>query len=274
SLEPLGYWMIELKDGTRRYCRKNPKLDPWQQRPGAATKSVMVLQGKSGKESFEEFQQSLVKFEGESPQMTLAKQLREALSDEERSVNDLDAAFDVLAAIRAADGLDGALAASLARGLVESLVPQAPAPLRTPLEAAAKRLARDKPDDIDWINPRDTEARERSKAALAAMREVVQPDRWRKAYESALAAACAPFARRYVPAGALAKPGGEPRFLPVADNPPPAGTELVAVEPGVGEAPARILPIGTVRAGGADFLPAAASFPAGTMLFVVRGGAP
>ena len=71
-----------------------------------------------------------------------------------------------------------------------------------------------------------------------------------------------------------AKPGGEPRFLPVADNPPPAGTELVAVEPGVGEAAARILPIGTVRAGGADFLPAAASFPAGTMLFVVRGGAP
>jgi hypothetical protein len=274
SLEPLGYWMIELKDGTRRYCRKNPKLDPWQQRPGTATKSVMVLQGKSGKESFEEFQQSLVKFEGESPQMTLAKQLREALADDERSVNDLDAAFDVLAAIRAADGLDGALAASLSRGLVESLLPQAPAPLRAQLEAAAKRLAREKPDDIDWINPRDTEARERSKAALAAMREVVQPDRWQRAYESALASACAPFARRWVPAGALAKPGGEPRFLPVADGAPRAGAELVAVEPGVGDAPARIVPVGTVRAGGADFLPSAGSFPAGTMLFVVRGGAP
>jgi tRNA U38,U39,U40 pseudouridine synthase TruA len=34
------------------------------------------------------------------------------------------------------------------------------------------------------------------------------------------------------------------------------------------------LPVGTVRAGGADFLPSAGSFPAGTMLFVVRGGAP
>jgi hypothetical protein len=274
SLEPLGYWMVELKDGTRRYCRKNPKLDPWQQRPGAATKSVMVLQGKSGRESFEELQQALVKFEGESPQMTLAKQLRDALADEERSVNDLDAAFDVLAAIRAADGLDGALAASLARGLVESLVPQAPAPLRAQLEAAAKRLAREKPDDIDWINPRDTEARERSKAALAAMREVVQPDRWRRAYESALASACAPFARRYAPAGALETSGGEPGFLPVTAGAPRAGAELLAIEPAAGDSPARIVPVGTVRADGADFLPAARSFPRGTMLFVVRGGAP
>ena len=274
NLEPLGYWMIELKDGTRRYCRKNPKLDPWQQRPGTATKSVMVLQGKSGKESFEEFEQRLVKFEGESPQMALARQLRDALADDERSANDLDAAFDVLAAIRAADGIDGALAASMARGLIESLAPQAPAPLRPQLEAAAKRLAREKPDDVDWINPRDADARERSKAALATMREVVQPDRWRKAYESSLAAACAPFARRWVPAGALAKPDGEPRFLPVADGPPPAGTELVAIEPGLGNAPARIVPVGTVRAGGVEFLPASSAFPAGSMLFVMRGGAP
>jgi hypothetical protein len=77
-----------------------------------------------------------------------------------------------------------------------------------------------------------------------------------------------------VPAGALAKPDGEPRFLPVADGPPPAGTELVAIEPGLGNAPARIVPVGTVRAGGVDFLPAAAAFPAGTMVFVMRGGAP
>jgi hypothetical protein len=60
----------------------------------------------------------------------------------------------------------------------------------------------------------------------------------------------------------------------VADGAPRAGAELVAVEPGVGDAPARIVPVGTVRAGGADFLPSAGSFPAGTMLFVVRGGAP
>jgi hypothetical protein len=48
----------------------------------------------------------------------------------------------------------------------------------------------------------------------------------------------------------------------------------VAIEPGLGNAPARIVPVGTVRAGGVDFLPAAAAFPAGTMVFVMRGGAP
>jgi hypothetical protein len=239
----------------------------WQQRPGTATKSVMVLQGKSGKESFEEFQQSLVKSEGESPQMTLAKQLREALADEERSVNDLDAAFDVLSKIRAADALDGALAASLARGLVESLAQQAPAPLRSQLEAAAKRLARQKPDDIDWIDPRNPGARERSKAAGAAMREVVLPDQWRAAYGSALAAACKPFESRYVPAGVLVQRGGVPGFLPVDDAPEP-GSELLAIEPPEGSKVARIVPVGTVEEGGAELLPAAGSFPSGSMLFV------
>lgn len=273
SMESLTYWMTETKDGLRWYSRTDPRRASMQSQGGVNFRALTVIQGKTAKDSFEKFEQLKVKSEGPSPQMAFAKQLTDLLDNDEKAVNDIDAAFDAISALRENESMDGALAASLMRGMLEAMAPEMPEVLRPQLEQAAKRIAREKPDDIDWLNPRDTDARTRSRAARGAMREAAQPELWRKAYVSAVAAACAPLAQAYDAAGVLVKPDGKATVLSPGAGGPAAGTALWVAEPPVGDTPGTMIKLGTAKGGGAvDFEPAANTVPAGTLVFITKGG--
>ena len=276
SMESLTYWMTETKDGARWYSRTDPRRASMQTQGGVNFRALTVLQGKTAKESFEKFEQLKVKSEGPSPQMTFAKQLTDLLDNDEKAVNDMDAAFDAISALRENESMDGALAASLMRGMLEAMAPEMPEAVRSQMEQAAKRISREKPDEIDWLNPRDTDARTRSRAARAALREAAQPELWRKAYVSALASACAPLAQVYEPAGVLVKPDGKATVLAPAAAGIASGTVLWIAESPVAGAPGAMVRIGTAKGGGAvEFEPAANTVPAGTMVFAAkRGGTP
>ena len=276
SMESLTYWMIERKDGSRWYCKADPRSTPLQTQDGVAWKSVMVYQGKSKKTAFERFEQLQLKSEGPSPQMVFGKQLAELIADDEKSVNDIDGAFDAVSALRENETMDGALAALLMQGLLESMAPQMPAVIRPQIEAAVKRIAKEKLDTIDWINPRDTEARTRSRAARAAMREAAQPELWRKAYVSAMASACAPLAVVYEPAGVFVKSGGKDVFLSNTSTVAPVDTTLWIAEPPIGSNLGMMIKLGTVKQGGlVEFDSASATVTPGNMVFTIkRGGKP
>ncbi len=276
SMEELTYWMIERKDGSRWYCKADPRSSPLQTQDGVAFKSVMVYQGKSKKTAFERFEQLQLKTEGPSPQTVFGKQLAELIADDEKSVNDIDGAFDAMTALRENETIDGALAAQLMQGLLESMAPQMPAVIRPQIEAAVKRIAKEKPDAIDWINPRDADARTRSRAARAAMREAVQPELWRKAYVSAMASACAPLAVVYEPAGVFVKSAGKDVFLSNKSTVAPANTTLWIAEPPIGSNLGMMIKLGTVKQGGVvEFDSASTTVTPGNMVFTIkRGGKP
>ena len=276
SMEALTYWMIERKDGSRWYCKGDPRTSPMQMQDGAGWKSVLVYQGKSKKTAFERFDQLQMKSEGPSPQMTFGKQLAELITDDQKSVNSIDGAFDAITALRDNETMDGALAALLMQGLLESMAAEMPLVIRPQMEAAAKRIAREKPDTIDWINPRDPDARLRSRAARAAMREAAQPELWRKTYVTAVAAACAPLAVLYEPAGVFVKPDGKDVFLSNGVVAAGLETALWIAEPPVGSKQGMMIKLGTVKQGGAvEFEPASTTVIPGTMVFTIkRGGTP
>ena len=273
NMEEFTYWMIERKDGSRWYCKGDPRSSPLQTQDGVAVKNVMVYQGKSTKTSFEKFEQLQLKTEGPSPQTVFGKQLTELIADDEKSVNDIDGAFDAISALRENETVDGALAALLMQGLLEYMAPHMPVVVRPQIEAAAKRIAKEKPDTIDWINPRDADARIRSRAARVAMREAVQPELWRKAYVSAMASACAPLAVVYEPAGVFVKSGGKDVFLPNKITVTPANTTLWIAEPPIGSNPGMMIKLGTVKQDGAvEFDSAATTVTPGNMVFTIKRG--
>lgn len=273
SMEAMQLYSIERKDGSRWYCRKDPSKEAVQTQAGVAWKSILAIQGRSMKESFERFEQAQIRSEGPSPQKAFAVQLKDLLEDDEKAVNDIDAAFDALSALRDNESVDGALVAVLVRGLLETMASEMPSMLRTDLEKAAKRIAREKADEVDWLNPRDPEARTRSRAARNAVREAVQVDLWRKAYAAAIAAACRPLADSYEPAGVLVRRDGKAAVLGANGVMPPAGAPLWVVEPAAGDRPAAMVRVGTAKSEDeVDFSSAAGSVPAGTMVFVPRKG--
>jgi hypothetical protein len=273
TMEEFTYWMIETKNGSRWYCKGDPRLAPLQRQDGVAVKNVMVYQGKGKQTTFEKFEQLQLKTEGPSPQTVFGKQLAELIADDEKSVNDIDGAFDAMAALRENETIDGALAAQLMQGLLESMAPHMPAVIRPQIEAAVKRIAKEKSDTIDWINPRDPDARTRSRAARAAMREAVQPELWRKAYVSAMASACAPLAVVYEPAGVFVKSGGKDGFLPNKITVAPANTTLWIAEPPIGSNPGMMIKLGTVKQDGAvEFDSAATTVTPGNMVFTIKRG--
>ena len=273
TMEELTYWMIERKDGSRWYCKGDPRLAQLQRQDGVAVKNAMVYQGKGKKTTFEKFEQLQLKTEGPSPQMVFSKQLADLIADDEKSVNDVDGALDAISALRENETVDGALVAVLMQGLLESMAPQMPAVVRPQIEAAVKRIAKEKPDTIDWINPRDLDARARSRAARAAMREAVQPELWRKAYVSAMASACAPLAVVYEPAGVFVKSDGKDVFLSNKVAGAPANTTLWIAEPPTGGKPGVMIKLGTVKQGGAvEFDSAATTVTPGNMVFTIKPG--
>jgi tetratricopeptide (TPR) repeat protein len=274
---PFSYWMIERTDGTRWYSLKDPRSAPWQPKPaGKESKFVSVSKGRvDGKavDSIEEFQRSAVRFEGESPQMAMAVRIRDALADDTKTPNDMAALFAALEAIRASDTVDGAILVSVARSVVEKAIPELPEAMRPQFEAASRRLARERPDDIDWLDPTDSAARKKSAAASAAVREALQVDAWRKAYAALVKDASTPFATGYAPVGVMVVRDGEPSFLTAPGAAPASGTVILAAEPPVGDAAAAVVTVGTVGSGGAiAWEPAARALPSGTMLFRTRSG--
>jgi hypothetical protein len=153
------------------------------------------------------------------------------------------------------------------------MAPGMPELLRPDMEKAAKRIAREKPDDIDWLNPRDPEARARSRAARNAVREALQVDLWRKSYVGALAAACKPMATAYEPAGVFVRQDGKPRVLGTNGIMPAQGIVLWTAVPPAGDRPAAMVQLGTVKSEGeVDFASAETSTVAGSMVFVQRAG--
>ena len=159
------------------------------------------------------------------------------------------------------------------QGLLENVAPQMPVVVRPQIEAAVKRLKKEKLDTIDWINPRDTDARTRSRAVRVAMREAVQPELWRKAYMSAMASACAPLALVYEPAGVFVKSDGNDVFLPNTSTVTPANTTLWIAEPPIGSNPGTMIKLGTVKQGGlVEFDSASATVTPGNMVFTIKRG--
>ena len=139
-----------------------------------------------------------------------------------------------------------------------------------------KRLVREKLETIDWINPRDTDARTRSRAVRVVMREAVQPELWRKAYMSAMASACAPLAVVYEPAGVFVKSDGKDVFLPNTSTVAPPNTTLWIAETPIGSKPGMMIKLGTVKQGGlVEFDSASSTVTPGSMVFTIkRGGKP
>jgi hypothetical protein len=236
-------------------------------------KNVMVYQGKGKQTTFEKFEQLQLKTEGPSPQTVFGKQLGELIADDEKSVNDIDGAFDAMTALRENKTIDGALAAQLMQGLLESMAPHMPAVIRPQIEAAVKRIAKEKLDTIDWINPRDADARTRSSDAREAMFKAVQPELWRRAYVSAMESACAPLAVVYEPAGVFVKLDGKGVFLSNKIIVAPANTTLWIAEPPIGGKPGVMIKLGTVKQGGlVEFDSASTTVTPGNMVFTIKRG--
>ena len=272
------YWMIETKDRTRNYSLADPRLAPLQTQGGANVRTVKVIQDKSMKERLVPIPQLQILSEGPSPQMEFAKAQLDRLDSEDKEVNDVYAAFDAIDALYKDESMDGALAASLMRGLLEKMSAdeelKMPEALRTQMAQGVKRIAREKPDDIDWLNPSDRQARDRSKAARTALREAAQPDTWRKQYVAALEATLAPLSRLFEPFGVLVKPGGKATILTPGQGAMAAGTVFWIAEPPAGDKPGVMVKLGVAKAGGAvEFEPALNTVPAGTLVFTAKPGA-
>lgn len=273
TLDDFGLYMLERRDGTRVYSKQDPRKVPWQNSGGAVWKSVMCLTGKGGKEAFERFDQAQLKSEGPSPQVALGKSMRDLLDNEAKCPNSVEAALAALALLREDETVDGAFLATIARGLLESMGPDMPALLQLPVEVAARRIAALRPDEIEWTDPRDADARNRSRNARTMLRELVQPEAWRKTYQAAFASATDPFLNAYQPAGVLVKPGGAAAVLPVGGVALEPGTVLSYVDPPLGDHAASLVRLGVVGANGSVAFEAVAdSVPAGTMVFTAKRG--
>ena len=275
---PFNYWMIETKDRTRNYCRADPRLAPLHTQGGANVRTVKVIKDKSLEEWLVPIPQLQISSEGPSPQMEFAKAQGDRLDSEDKEVNDVYAAFDAIDTLCNDESMDGALAASLMRGLLEKMSAdeelKMPEALRLQMEQGVKRIAREKPDDIDWLNPSDRQARDRSKAARTAMREAAKPKIWRDQYVAALEATLAPLSRLYEPFGVLVKPEGKATILTPGQGAMAGGTVFWIAEPPAGDKPGVMVKLGVANAAGAvEFEPALNTVPAGTLVFTAKPGA-
>lgn len=290
QLPPFAYYSVELKDGRRLYMTRDPATVETQRDPGGGAYRVypvLATGGLDARTTFERVDAANVRTQGPSPQRALAATLR-ALVEESAAggetsstngangaPNDVLAALAVLAAVRNADAVDGAFAAQLARGVLESFEPEAPAPIQAALQAAARRIAREKPEEVEWVGGAPG-ARDRSKALKAVLREALKVDDWKKAYLAAAAEAATPLERRFDAVGLLTGPAQATagRGVAVPDGRVVAkGAAIYALRVGVGDRPSAMERIGTMGDGGALQLEAgSADFPLGTMVFTVRGG--
>ncbi len=283
NLPALSYFQVELKDGTRYYTLQDPARTTIQSEPGGKTYrilSVLTSGGVDPKTSFQRVDESAIKSMGPSPQSVLAAQLRELLEDSDSSpmlANGVQAALTTLAKVRDAEAIDSALTALLARGILESLLPELPAAIQAPMQAAAKRIGREKPENIDWVSG-SALGRERGRALRSLLVETLKVEQWRKAYADAIAAAAAPLQVSYAPAALLLDapaPQSGRVIVTVDSRPIPPNAQLVALKVGVGNQPSTMVPVGASDDKGTVSLTAEArALPLGTLVFIKSGGTP
>jgi hypothetical protein len=283
NLSALAYFQVELKDGTRYYTLQDPARTTIQSEPGGKTYrilSVLTSGGVDPKTAFQRVDESAIKTMGPSPQSVLAAQLRDMLEDADSRpelANGVQAALTTLARVRDAEAVDSALAALLARGILESLLPELPAAIQAPMQAAAKRIAREKPENIDWVSG-SALGRDRARALRSLLVDTLKVEQWRKAYTEAIAAAAVPLQVSYAPAALLLDaPAPESgRVLVAADaRPIPPNTSLTALKVGVGNQPSTMVQVGATDSQGTVTLTAEAKLlPVGTLVFSKGGGAP
>ncbi|MBM4111845.1 MAG: hypothetical protein FJ253_00470 [Phycisphaerae bacterium] len=142
--------------------------------------------------------------DGESPQRVLAKALRAALRD--NSLNGADGLVASIERVRDATGVNAALRAELLVGLLERLRKASPA-LAPALENAERRLADFDAGSLEWLDPRSTEATERSREIDAALPRLIETARWSNLRRTKAAEADAELARAYEPVGMLVADG-------------------------------------------------------------------
>lgn len=296
QLPEFGYFSIELRDGSRLYLLRDPGQVATQTDPGGQAYriySVLANGGVDPKSSFQRIDVSSVKTQGRSPQAALATGLKDLLEhgDEDPSaMNDVQAALTALARIRDADAVDGAFAALVARGVLETLEREVPAPLQGKVQAAARRIAREKPEEVDWVGA-SASARERGRAFRALLRDVLKVEEWRKAYAEGLAEAAAPLLKRYAPVGVVLRDqaggagagasassgsgaGAGAGVQAPAGHPLLPGTDLYVLRVGVGNTPSEMELVGRVDSAGAVQPVAALETVApGTLVFGRQDGA-
>lgn len=278
-----GCWVIERDDGTRWFCRRDPSVVQWSRNPqGQESKSVLVLKaapGSSKAESYEEFLKSSVRYEGPSPQMRLRDELRKVVGRvADGELDGLGGLLAVLDALCKSADVDGAMVSVLAKTALDGAI--VPDVLRAKVSDAARRIGREQPENIAWYLPVAPEARKSSAGAAKVLREAVQVDAWRSAYEQALRSAVAPFATTYRIAGVLLEdpPGkgmaGVRRRLARVPGNVHGGSSLVVVVPDLAGMPSRLVGLEVSTAADAEVLgPSAAAVPAGSMVFeAVTGG--
>jgi hypothetical protein len=289
QLPAFRLYSVELRDGTRLYMTQDPVTVSTQTDPaGGAYRvyPVLLAEGTAPRTGFQRVEVASVKTQGPAPQRALVPVIRRAIEGDGPSApNDMQAALAVLALLRDTDAVDGAFAAQVVRGMLESLEPEAPRAFQESVRSAARRLARERPEEINWLSPSPAE-RERSKALRALLRQQIRVEEWRKAYAEAVAAAAGPLDARFEPVGVLlaspAGAAGAPRaagasadtVLRWPEGRAPRGpADLVALRVGVGATPAALVSVGRVDAAGVVTLnPAIAPWPMGTLVWARRPG--
>lgn len=288
QLPAFRLFSVELRDGTRLYMTQDPASVPTQTDPAGGSYRVypvLLSEGTAPRTGFQRVEVASVKAQGPAPQRALIPGLRQLLEgDTPATANDIQAALTLLAQLRDSDPVDGAFAAQVTRGVLESLEPEAPGVLQEGMRAAARRLARERPEEVNWLSPSPAE-RERSRALRVLLRQLIRVEEWRKAYADAVAAAAAPLVVRIEPAGVLlGRPavaaGSTPGTAPIRvahwpkGRTPTGPAELVALRVGVGNTPSALVQIGRVDGTGVVALDAdAQAWPLGTLIWVRRQGA-
>jgi len=203
--------------------------------------------------------------DGDSPQMTLARELRAALRAGE--LDGVIGLLTVIGRIGDATAVDAVLRAELLAGLLERLERAAPA-LAPALAPAAQRLAEEHLDRIEWLDPRVTEGRDRSREVDASLPRIIESTRWREAWRSGAMRADQGLAVALEPVGMLLRVDGAAtaRFARA-----PTSGELIALRAG-GDRDDGMFVVGRVDASGEVSLDAAHAdeLPSGTPLFQRR----
>lgn len=277
QLPAFSYFVIELKDGTRYYTLQDPTRLAVQTEPGGKTYkivSVLTTGGVDPKSSFQRIDESAIKSQGPSPQAAFAAAIKAQLEEPDSDptvANGVQAALTVLAKVRDTEAMDGVFAAQIARGVLESLEPELPTALKEPIQAATRKIIREKPEGTDWVAG-GTAARDRSRAFRAVLKDALKVEQWRKAYSDAIVAAAAPLQNRYAPVAIVLDPATR-SIASSGAGALPSNADLFALRVGVGNEPSTMVQVGKTDAKGTiSATPEAAQFSVGTLVFARQGG--
>jgi len=265
------YYVVQKKNGVRYYCDKLPK--PLQFIKNAAGKEYLSFKPIKEKIPQQVLAEDIdMPHTGQSPQMAFVEQQRHYWESADDTSNDVASALGAIEALKGNTEMDGAIAASLMKGLLEAMANQMPAVVGADMAKAATEIGKKDPETIDWRIPDDEAARNRSVAVRKLMNDVAQPKAWREKYVKKLKDLREQLDQSFAPAGVLMKPvGGTPEIRFAGKAPHPAGTVLWIVRPPVGDRQAEMRSLATTGPEGMRFTDSLVNdTPAGTMVFTKR----